>query len=352
MFKQAGIVFFYTLTPLHAGSGSSIAAVDLPIQRERPTGFPLIQASGVKGALRSVAEQQAADRAHADPKGTEHKKVEIVFGPAPEPGQAAEHGGALSLTDARLLLFPVRSARGVFAWITCPALLWRFQRDLAIVWSAENGRSDRGDRPPTPLEAPLRTIRLASGQAVTPEKSPLLLGTQLILEDLCFTVLADAEQRQAAGDLADWLAQQALPDELTYWRKKLATDLVVLCDNDCREFVELATEVITRVKLGETGTVEAGPWDEEHLPAETLLYSLALAADPRVGRNSGTRERPEGKDALPIPNAAGVLAYVRELLAARTIIQIGGDETVGRGLVRVRYLSGEPRGGGDGDRGA
>jgi CRISPR-associated protein Cmr4 len=52
MFKKAGILFFYTLTPLHPGSGASVAAVDLPIQRERHTNFPMIQASGVKGRIK------------------------------------------------------------------------------------------------------------------------------------------------------------------------------------------------------------------------------------------------------------------------------------------------------------
>lgn len=39
---------FYGVTPLFAGSGQAIGAVDLPIQRERHTRWPMVQASGVK----------------------------------------------------------------------------------------------------------------------------------------------------------------------------------------------------------------------------------------------------------------------------------------------------------------
>mgnify|MGYP000654455178 CR=1 FL=1 len=44
---------FYAVSPIHAGSGSSTSAVDLPIQRERHTQWPHIQASAVKGAMRA-----------------------------------------------------------------------------------------------------------------------------------------------------------------------------------------------------------------------------------------------------------------------------------------------------------
>ena len=55
MFKKelCSILTFYAASPIHAGSGASVATVDLPIQRERHTGWPHIQASEVKGALRS-----------------------------------------------------------------------------------------------------------------------------------------------------------------------------------------------------------------------------------------------------------------------------------------------------------
>ena len=53
MFDNVSIAVMYAVTPCHAGSGSALGVVDLPIQRERHTNWPMIQASGVKGAFRA-----------------------------------------------------------------------------------------------------------------------------------------------------------------------------------------------------------------------------------------------------------------------------------------------------------
>src|SRR5882724_13055714 len=121
MFKAATILFMYLETPLHAGSGTSLGVVDLPIQREKHTGFPMVQASGVKGAIRAHARDVLGDAAKDG--------INTVFGPD---DNASEYASALALTDARLLLFPVRSLAGVFAWTTCPTMLNRLRRVLTV----------------------------------------------------------------------------------------------------------------------------------------------------------------------------------------------------------------------------
>jgi CRISPR-associated protein Cmr4 len=55
MFKKAKLFFLLAETPLHPGSGGdSTGIVDLPIQRERYTNFPKIEASSLKGSLREA----------------------------------------------------------------------------------------------------------------------------------------------------------------------------------------------------------------------------------------------------------------------------------------------------------
>ena len=56
MYKNAKPLFLICETPLHVGSGSDLGIVDLPIQRERHTNFPKIEASSLKGALREAFE--------------------------------------------------------------------------------------------------------------------------------------------------------------------------------------------------------------------------------------------------------------------------------------------------------
>lgn len=43
MFLKFQPFFIIAETPVHAGSGSELGIVDLPIQRERPTAFPKIE---------------------------------------------------------------------------------------------------------------------------------------------------------------------------------------------------------------------------------------------------------------------------------------------------------------------
>ena len=65
-----------------------------------------------------------------------------------------------------------------------------------------------------------------------------------------------------------------------YWREKYKSSLVVLSDDDFCDFVTLSTEVIARIKIDpKTGTVKKGAlWYEEYLPADSILYSLALTS--------------------------------------------------------------------------
>lgn len=177
------------------------------------------------------------------------------------------------------------------------------------------------------LEAAM-AAELGPQQAGVPSENDVeLKNKSVILEDACFFVV---ERHRAIMDrLAKWLADHVIPDGLDFWKGKLKRSLVLLSDDDFRDFVEMSTEIITRIKLGETGTVETGPWDEEHLPAETLLYSMALATDPKV-QNAA------------IADADGVLGFLaKEVLGEAAVVQLGGDETVGRGLVKVKYFAGK-----------
>jgi len=56
MYRKANIMFLIAETPMHAGSGDSLGIVDMPIQRERHTDFPKIEASSLKGSMREHFE--------------------------------------------------------------------------------------------------------------------------------------------------------------------------------------------------------------------------------------------------------------------------------------------------------
>lgn len=302
MFEYGQMLYLYVETPLHAGSGRGLGAVDLPIQRERVTGYPLVQASGIKGALRSECENRAKDKT----------RIKFVFGP--DTTNASEHAGALSPGDARILLFPVRSLAGVFAWTTSVEVLARLQRDARAV-----GEELTWQLPKPPEK---------KNVLVSSNKSAVIAGGKVVLEEFAFEVTED----ESVAEIAKWLVKHALPesDEYTYWRDKLSTRLVILPEDAFRDFTQYATEIATRIKLDdETKTVEGGGlWTEEHLPVDTLLYSPLVATAPRKAK----KENPPND----LNSAETVLKFVAKHLD-RQRIQLGGDETVGRGIVALRF---------------
>lgn len=310
MFKQAKPLFLIVETPLHAGSGSDLGIVDLPIQREKHTDYPKIEASGLKGSIRKIF----------DALGDE-SQISLVFGPE----QGDLHAGALGFTDARLLLFPVKSVKGVFAWVTCPAVLERFKHDLSICQPS----IDFVDKIPD-----ANTVPSSSGLIVKDEGDT----KKIVLEEYTFTVSPNDECKS----VANWIAKHVLPPNepsYEYWREKTKRNIVILSDDDFRDFVMLSTEVIARTKIdNQTGTVATGAlWYEEYLPTDSILYSLALTTPLFVDeeKKKGTCfeidvQAPEKN----IKEAEKVMKFFAKGLP--DIIQVGGNATIGKGIVRTR----------------
>jgi CRISPR-associated protein Cmr4 len=103
---------------------------------------------------------------------------------------------------------------------------------------------------------------------------------------------------------------------------------VVLNDADFAELTRKGTDVVTRIKLNKkkTTTGDGGNmWVEEHLPSDCLFYSVLLALNPRGS-------------SVTVTNAAQVLEKAKKIIEARKLLQLGGDETVGRGWTRATWV--------------
>lgn len=286
------VLFMYTESPLHAGTGSSVSTVDLPIQRERATQFPIVQGSGVKGALRSQAKDES--------------KVSEVFGP--ETNTASDHAGAISVGEARIVLFPVRSLVGVFAYVTSPLALARLGRDLKA--AKINNLPDLNFPTLKDSEA------LLSGNGVD-------AGGSVVLEEFAFSAKTDPKLSKAA----QWLSENAFPSDSVYqyWREKVKSSLVLLPDNAFRDFVLNSTEITTHVKIKiETKTVQDGAlWTSESLPPDALLSSHVVARKPRAPKST-------------LGDADKIAGWLMENLSG--YLQLGGDETTGQGVVALQWV--------------
>jgi CRISPR-associated protein Cmr4 len=287
------LLYLYAESPVHTGAAGSADVLDLPVQREATTGYPVIWGQSLKGALR----QQAGDSPW----------VETMFGSAI--GDPAEDGGTnpgwLAVGDAQLVAMPVPTLRHTFAWLTSEVALGRLARKYARL-----GRQT----PELPRVGP------DAGASASPEwagERPEVLGP-------CLVPLG----RAPSGPLAAW-AERIAADALSWdtmlrpFADKLRTDLVLAGADIVPMLLRECTEQAVRVQLKkDEKTVENGPFYSEYLPAETIMAaSLTLR---------GRGDTPEHTEAL------------RGLLDT-TLLRVGGDETLGKGLMWARLLPGEDR---------
>ena len=325
MFKIARPFFILVETPLHVGSGNDLGVIDLPVQREKHTGFPKVEASSLKGCMREAFNSLVLNeetprvaaleerfprlkgkRPNKDGETEYHYALELVFGP--EKGDL--HAGALGFTDARLLLFPVRSALGVFAWITCPGVIVKFIKELKL--------------------GEVKNLPCAPEANTVPENSGLLCKeNKVILEEYTFSV----EKSKTTGELAGWLAEKVFPKEMSYWQDKLKQNLVVLPDEDFRDFVNLSTEIITRIKINpDTGTVQTGAlFNEEYIPQESIFYTLVLTSPVLI-----PEKQEKGIFASESKEEEAILEFWQR--GVPEVLQLGGNATIGKGIVRIKVI--------------
>jgi CRISPR-associated protein Cmr4 len=368
MFKKAQPFFIKVITPLHAGSGDDLGIVDLPIQRERHTSFPKIEGSSLKGAIRESFEDRITEAKDigklSDPEISDddakriytlindqivgfedinkpwiytkkenneekfyykkdqkgivltkyHECISLAFGP--ETGDA--HAGALGFTDARILLFPVKSVKGVFAYITCPTVLKRFQEDLKLCKDIEIELNDNA-------------LNVGDGSCLV-IGNKLVVGKdknkKVLLEEYCFKV-----SDPSPANIADKLEKCLVVED-----GSIKDRLVILSDDDFKDFVNLSTEVITRTKISaETGTISPGAlWTEEYLPSETVLYSLAMTTkifQPEDKKGMFSKKNFNDGVLKDKSEAKRVMNFFTN--GTPDMLQIGGNATIGKGICKI-----------------
>lgn len=281
--SRAKAIYLHALTPVHSGTGQAVAVVDLPIAREKATGWPIIPASSLKGVLRDALETP------------ENKSwVNMAFGKDVREGGDLE-AGALCFTDQRILCLAVRSYFGTFAYATCSLVLKRYLRDMRA-FGIETPFTD----------APSLTDSGDTLNALVTKGSALARNGKLYLEDLDLSAKVDT----GVDAVAQGLAQTLFPDT----RDEFVSRLVIVSDEVFNFLSETAVEVTARVRLkDETKTVEKGAlWYEEAVPAESLFAGAVMVADFFQGDTSQLWETFQP-----------------------SLVQIGGNSSVGRGLCRV-----------------
>jgi CRISPR-associated protein Cmr4 len=305
-------------TSLHAGAGTQTGIIDLPIQREGHNGYPCVFGSAVKGALRGKAEQEIIAGLPDDEKPKEAKSYEenvqkhpdimSVYGAPPK--QAGDSAGALIVTDARLLLFPVRSLTSQFKWVTCPDALRRYKEDSQRLGLKVDFEI------PEPNDESQAIVHEEPTSPANGKQS--LHANGLFLEEYRFTVHA-----QELNTVISALAQLMQRNDAEQALKK---QLVIVSNDNFTHLVNHATPVNAHNVLNSLTKTSDNLWYEETLPPETLLY-VGLSAN-------ASRQKDNAQ------SAEAILELIKKLFK-KPYLQLGGNETVGMGWCIVNLLEGK-----------
>lgn len=288
------ILYLFTRTPLHVGAGSSVGAIDQPVQRERHTQFPLIPGSSLKGILADQynAKDESgkilkdATRSDATKRTAEGAKL-FGMGASTQEGDNG-HAGTISFGEGKLLAFPVRSAKGCFAWLTSPLSLQRWARSMGFELKLpELKKSNKAYFCADTLGEVINGQNTASA----------------LFEDYIF-------YHAGEFDAAKQLTEQTTTDPV--WKELASKHLVLVSDEVLSHFVLSNCEVAQHVVIDdETGTAKEGLlFSQENVPAETLFYSSLISASS------------EDLDLLQIPSP----------------LQVGGDATTGLGFCTTNLV--------------
>lgn len=286
--------WLHAISPLHIGAGTGAGAIDLPVVREKATGWPYIPGSSVKGVVADLHSATETER-------TARENLRRAFGKA---GDGTAQAGALSFADARLVCLAVQSLLGTWAWVTSPMALRRLKRDLEV-----------------------------SGVRGLPRAIPSPQAEIIRVPDQPASVLVDAGQQKAW--LLDLDPQATADPDCTAWAKVIGERVfpndaaeqalfgcrfAVAHDDIFNGLTRTGMEIVARVKIDDkTGTVSDGQlWYEESVPAESILAGIVFCDGVRAAADTNG-------------------SLLDEFCSDVSFLQFGGKATIGRGRARCIF---------------
>ncbi|GAY26355.1 type III-B CRISPR module RAMP protein Cmr4 [Desulfurococcaceae archaeon AG1] len=294
-YEISEIALIRAVTNLHPGVGRSGETVDLPVQRDG-LGFPIIYSSSLKGALKSVFWNLP---------NVDKNEVRDLFGPDPDDGE--KFTSAVALLDALVIVFPVRSLEGVYAFATSPLLLKRFRDYLELTGSDYECVRN------------LSNLSINKGTCQTSKQAVDLLGVKALGGRIIINEEIDVS---CNTDLSNDI--EALEKLLNIEKGRL----LILSDDEALDALNRSLVRVTRIAVDrEKKTVkERALWTEEYIPSSTVFTTVFLYS---YARRSGS--------SLGSPD--NVKNKFHELLGkTKNYLIIGGNETIGRGIVKLEFV--------------
>ena len=297
-----------TLDPLHIGDGGSrLGRVDNSIVREPGTRLPKIPGTALHGAIRQYAAYRyeklaCAGSGQGKSEHCKNKECPVCYTFGYLKGADGGQSGKVSISDARLLLFPVHSLAGP-VWVTCPSVLREHYENNNLPKLDDDNR-----------------VKLPKSLQ---KHGHLNLGWLMLEKEGDFT----------------------LPEKLTKIPKEIKERSVLVSDKLFSQVVNSNLEVRTSVSIDpETGAASDGAlFTYEAMPRAALLW-LDVVEDDFSKHSDKHPAWPVSKTVKEndFPNGEmwqRPLDLISSGLKLAELLGIGGMGT--RGFGRVRMLNGE-----------
>ena len=287
------LVYLYLISPLHTG-GTSQEGNLLGIARESHTDLPYVPSSTIRGRLRASESDDwkrlelfgvEMDDLKGDDKkdnsdGDKQNRKEALH-----LRYRGKHGkdltqleqGSIWIGDGSILWLPVPSLSHGVVWVSCPMLLRRWLR-------LSGGNSSNA---PNPYDTNLGT------------------NASVYLKD----AILPAASLTNREDLKQFMTNHPEASGME--------NVLVLEDQHCATLIQMSLWRQVKIKLDEHKTVDGGFRYEEAIPPDTLMYF-----------SWGVTSQANG-------NSESAASSFQTQLDEHQILQIGGQESLGRGFVQL-----------------
>lgn len=382
IYNVAKVVGVEAVTNIHVGSGTGLVA-DIAVQRDE-FGFPCIWSSSLKGSLKTALLYAFASTCAGSSGSSANNSVKraryaasLLLGS--EPDEAETFESSITILDVYLLAMPVRSLKGVYAYITSPMLLARFKERLEILRDFSSQKQGEPKIDTVNINATIDALNKLINISKNAMDEALCIGdcskVTIFVEALKGKAIIAEEFIVKVSNAKDVCQQDCALNELENLLKKFITDdrpLLILSDDMAREVIDRGLIRVTRVRLSkESKTVDEGPWTEEYVPRKTVFHTLLLFKAPPIPHVRHAVSKADLSISVTDPNS-----YVEALKTLRLIdesksidtnvglaklqrtiaseiaknvekvvqeklkgyIIVGGRETIGKGIVRLHIV--------------
>lgn len=273
--------YLYLLAPLHTG-GTTQEGNLLGIARESHTDFPYIPSSTIRGRLRSSIDDPVKRVSCFGPDMDDLKNLDFIneYELRTDKRISKLEQGSIWVGDGSILWLPVSSLSHAVVWVSCPMLLNRWQQRRKTKVSS-----------PSPYSTSLGN------------SGPIYLKDAIIRTN-----------ELTAWD--NWEDFRPMHEDT-----KVINQVLVLPDKHFRTLVQMSLWRQVKVKLDEHKTVVGSAFRyEEAIPPDTLMYYQWGITTQANGSSVWIKQEFES------------------FLSSLDIIQIGGQESLGRGFVSHWYV--------------